>query len=148
MRPDRREEALAILKAVLALGRRLRAKRPEGAVALSAPSLLGTLNRLGPILATRLAAEERLEPQSLPRPIGALEGDGLIERQRSPSDRRALVIGLIEKGRPVWTKDLDSRQRWLQKAMATALTDEERASLTTAAQAMLKTRAPSEKPTE
>lgn len=103
MRLDRREEALAILKAVLALGR-LRAERPEGAVTLPVLSLLATLNRLGPIPATRLAAEERLQPQSLTRLIDTLEGDGLIERQRSPVDRRALVIGVTEKGRAVWAK--------------------------------------------
>ena len=54
------------------------------------------------------------------------------------NNRRALVIGLTEKGKSVLTEDLNARQRWLQKAMATVLTDEERAGLTTAAQAMLK----------
>jgi DNA-binding MarR family transcriptional regulator len=138
MRTHRREEGLSILKAVLALGRRLRAQRPEGAVTLSALSILGTLNRLGPIPAIRLAAEERLQPQSLTRLVASLERDRLIERQRSVVDRRALVIGLTEKGKSVLTEDLNARQRWLQKAMATVLTDEERAGLTTAAQAMLK----------
>ena len=138
MRTHRREEGLSILKAVLALGRRLRAQRPEGAVTLSALSILGTLNRLGPIPAIRLAAEERLQPQSLTRLVASLERDRLIERQRSVVDRRALVIGLTEKGKSVLTEDPNARQRWLQKAMATVLTDEERAGLTTAAQAMLK----------
>ncbi|HVX78200.1 MAG TPA: MarR family transcriptional regulator [Bradyrhizobium sp.] len=105
---------------------------------LSALSILGTLNRLGPIPATRLAVEERLQPQSLTRLVGALERDGLIERQRSVVDRRALVIGLTEKGRSALAEDLNARQRWLQNAMAMALTDEERAGLTDAAQSMLK----------
>jgi DNA-binding MarR family transcriptional regulator len=138
MRTDRREQALSILKAVLALGRRLRAERPEGTVTLSALSILGTLSRLGPIPATRLAVEERLQPQSLTRLVGSLERDGLIERQRSMVDRRALVIGLTEKGRSALAEDLNARQRWLRKAMATVLKHEERAGLTTAAQSMLK----------
>jgi DNA-binding MarR family transcriptional regulator len=135
---DPREEAPPILKAVLALGRRLRAERPEETVTLAALSILGTLSRLGPIPATRLAAEERLQPQSLTRLVGNLERVGLIERQRNMVDRRALRIGLTEKGRTALIEDLNARQRWLEKAMATVLTDEERAGLTTAAQSMLK----------
>jgi DNA-binding MarR family transcriptional regulator len=82
--------------------------------------------------------EERLQPQSLTRLVGSLERDGLIERQRSMVDRRVLVIGLTKKGRSALTEDLNARQRWLQKAMATVLTDEERSGLATAAQSMLK----------
>lgn len=138
MRADRREEALSILKAVLALGRRLRGERLEGAVTLSALSILGTLDRLGPVPATRLAMEERLQPQSLTRLVGRLERDGLIEREESMADRRVRVIGLTKKGRSALAEDLKARQRWLQKAMATVLTDDERADLTTAARSMLK----------
>ncbi|MEZ2223486.1 MarR family winged helix-turn-helix transcriptional regulator [Rhizobium sp. RCC_161_2] len=135
---DPREEAPPIRKAVPALGRRLWAERPEGTVTLAALSILGTLSRLGPIPATRLAAEERLQPQSLTRLVGNLERVGLVERQRNIVDRRALRIGLTEKGRTALIEDLNARQRWLEKAMATVLTDEERAGLTTAAQSMLK----------
>lgn len=88
--------------------------------------------------AVQLAAEERLQPQSLTRLVGRLERDGLIERQRSEADRRALVIALTENGKAVLAADLNARRQWLRKAMATALTEEERAGLTTAARAMLK----------
>lgn len=127
---------MSILQAILALGRRLRSERPEGAVTLSAISLLGTLRRLGPMPATKLAAEERLQPQSLTRMVASLEKDGLIERQRSKDDRRAVTIALTEKGRSVLAEDLRSRLKWLQAAMAEALSDEERASLIAAAAAM------------
>lgn len=130
------EEAVSILQAILALGRRLRSERPEGAVTLSAISLLGTLRRLGPMSATKLAAEERLQPQSLTRMVARLEKDGLIERQRSRDDRRAVTIALTEKGRSVLAEDLRSRLKWLQASMAEALSDEERASLIAAAGAM------------
>lgn len=138
MTNDADKRAVPLLRAVLALGRRLRSERPEGALTLSAISLLGTLGRRGPMPAVQLAAEEHLQPQSLTRLISRLERDGLIERRRSAADRRALVIALTENGKAVLAADLNARRRWLQKAMSTALTEEERAGLATAARAMLK----------
>ena len=132
------KEAVSLLRAVLALGRRLRSERPEGALTLSAISLLGALCRLGPMPAIQLATEERLQPQSLTRLVSSLERGGLIERQRSGADRRALVIALTKKGKAILAEDLNARQRWLQKAMAAVLTEEEHAGLMAAAQAMLK----------
>lgn len=131
-------EALFLLRAVLALGRRLRSERPEGAVTLAAISLLGTLGRLGPTPAVQLAAEERLQPQSLTRIIAGLQRDGLIERRRDPTDRRALIIALTEKGNTVFADDLRARQAWLRDAMLGALSEEERTALIAAADIMLK----------
>ena len=82
------KETAPILRAILALGRRLRSARPEGAATLSAISLLGALARLGSMPATQLAVEERLQPQSLTRLVASLEKAGLIERRRSETDRR------------------------------------------------------------
>ena len=84
------KEALAILRAVLSLGRRLRAERPDGAVPLAALGILVTLARSGPMVATRLAAEERLQPQSLTRIVARLEEGGVIARTRSTTDRREI----------------------------------------------------------
>ncbi len=132
------KDAVSILRAILALGRRLRSERPEGAVTLSTINLLGTLRRHGPLPATELAAEERLQPQSLTRMVAGLEKDGLIERQRSKTDRRALTIALTEKGKAVLADDLRARRKWLQDTMAEALGERERASLIAAAGSMLK----------
>ena len=132
------KDAVSLLLAVLALGRRLRSERPEGALTLSAISLLGTLGRLGPMPAVRLATEVRLQPQSLTRLVGNLERDGLIERRRNPEDRRVLVIALTQAGKAALAEDLRTRQKWLQKAMAAVLAEKERAGLMAAAPAMLK----------
>jgi len=131
-------EALSLLRAVLALGRRLRSGRPEGAVTLAAISLLGTLGRLGPMPAVQLAAEERLQPQSLTRIVAGLERDGLIERRKDLEDQRALIIALTERGRTVLADDLRARQAWLRDAMLRALSGDERAALIAAADIMLK----------
>lgn len=130
------KEALEVLRAVMALARRLRAERPEGAVTLSSLSVLGSLERAGPMYASRLAAIERLQPQSLTRIIAALETGGLIERGRSPSDGRALVIAITERGRGVLAEDRAARLAWLEQAMASALTDAERRTLVAAAGVM------------
>ena len=132
------QEALSLLRAILALGRRLRAERPDGAVTLAAVSLLGTLGRLGPMPAVRLAAEERLQPQSLTRIVAGLEEEGLIERRRDPADQRALIVALTETGKTVLAEDLRTRQAWLRDAMFGALSREERATLIAAADPMRK----------
>jgi DNA-binding MarR family transcriptional regulator len=132
------KEALSILKAVLALGRRLRAERPEGAVTLSALSILGTLNRLGPVPATRLAAEERLQPQSLTRILASLEKDGHITRTRNEADRRETTIALTDQGRQLLMEDIRAREAWLERTMAAALNASERELLFAAAGPILK----------
>lgn len=138
MSSGRHGEAASILQAVLALGRRLRAERPRGAATLSATSVLGTLNRLGPVPAIRLAAEERLQPQSLTRILASLEKSGLIARTRNETDRREITIALTRRGRAALTDNIRARRVWLENAMATVLSASERDHLLAASQAMLK----------
>ena len=132
-----RDDTMALLRAVLALSRRLRAARPTSGITITGLSILGTLSRLGPIPATRLAAEERLQPQSLTRIVAALEADELIERSRGEVDRRELTISLTKAGRAALSADLRERQRWLAQAMET-LTPAERAVLAAASDVMQK----------
>lgn len=132
------DQATSILRGVLRLGRRLRAERPDGTTSLSALSILATLHRRGPMVAVALAAEERLQPQSLTRLIAGLERDGLIERTPNEADRRALVIAPTRQGLAVLAADMSARRRWLERAMTAALTDEERDTLVRASHIMLK----------
>ena len=127
-----------IARAVMRLGRRLRAARPKSSVNLSTLGLLSALHRLGPMPGARLAREERLQPQSLTRLLAAMEADGLIAREVDPHDRRALVIQLTREGRAVVARDIAARRAWLDNAMALALTAEEREQLAVAAPLMLK----------
>jgi DNA-binding MarR family transcriptional regulator len=127
-----------LLRAILALGRRARAERPPGALSLSALGILGSLNRLGPMVATKLAAEERLQPQSLTRLLGDLERGQLIARKRSESDRRAITIAITARGRAVLLEDLAARRAWLARAMNAALTSGEREVLLAASTIMIR----------
>lgn len=127
-----------ITRAVLQLGRRLRAARPDNSVSLSTLALLTTLHRRGPMSAVQLAREERLQPQSLTRLLAAMTRDGLIERQPDPADRRAQVIEITREGRRAVARDIAARRAWLDQAMDMALTLEERDLLVQAAPLMLK----------
>ena len=70
-----RDDVAALIRAVLAFGRRLRSERASGGVTSSAASMLNTLHMLGPMSARQLASEERLQPQSLTR---------IVKRQGKP----------------------------------------------------------------
>jgi DNA-binding MarR family transcriptional regulator len=132
------DPAALLLRSILALSRRLRAERPDTSLSLSSLGILGSLNRLGPLIATQLAAEERLQPQSLTRLVAALEQDGLITRKRSDVDRREIAIAITTKGRKMLLNDMAARHAWLETTMATALTTTERQTLISAAITMLK----------
>jgi DNA-binding MarR family transcriptional regulator len=132
------DPAALLLRSILALSRRLRAERPGTSLSVSGLSILGSLNRLGPLIATQLAAEERLQPQSLTRLVAALEQDRLITRTRSEVDRREITIAITTKGRKMLLNDMAARHAWLEITMATALTTTERQTLISAATIMLK----------
>jgi DNA-binding MarR family transcriptional regulator len=127
-----------ILGGMLALGRRLRAERPTRGANLSSLSIMSTLKRLGPMAATRLAQEERLQPQSLTRILQALEKDGTITRQRSASDRREIILELTLQGEAMLGDDLRARRDWLEHAIADVLNATERQALMDAAPVMQK----------
>lgn len=62
-------------------------------------SLLNTINRLGPIRLSELAAEEGINPTMLSRVVGDLVVGGLIERVGDPHDRRAALVRVTREGR-------------------------------------------------
>lgn len=127
-----------IVRSLLALGRRLRAERPSGSASLSLLGLLSLLRQHGPMPAARLAAEGGLQPQSITRLVARMEAQGWIARTRSEADRRELLIELTRDGLNVLLDDLRARSLWLEKAMAQALNEQERAILLEACDAMLK----------
>lgn len=132
------EETALIVRGVLSLGRRLRAERPQGGTSLSAIAILAALRRLGPVPAVRLAAEERLQPQSLTRLLTRLENDGLITRMQNETDRRKILISLTPRGLEALSTDIRARRQWLERATSATLTDNECETLIAAARVMRK----------
>jgi DNA-binding MarR family transcriptional regulator len=116
------EAAVAVRRAVLSIGRRLKTERPaEGRPSLEL-SVLGHLHRRGPMTPGDLAAAERVQPQTLTRTLTSLEHAGLIKRTTHPQDGRRAVLTLTGKGLDALRTDMAVRDDWLAAAMARSLT--------------------------
>jgi DNA-binding MarR family transcriptional regulator len=124
-----------VRRAVAALGRRLRAERPETGLSLTKLSLLGHLYRKGSLSAVELATLERVQPQSLTRVLAELVEGGLVSRRADVSDGRRWLLDITGDGRAMLTRDMQQRDAWLAKAMAD-LSETEREVLRLAAQLM------------
>jgi DNA-binding MarR family transcriptional regulator len=135
---DGTDPVALFLRSILAVGRRVRAERPPGALSLSGLGILGSLNRNGPLAATKLAVEERLQPQSLTRLISDLQKLQLISRKRSELDRRELIIAITARGQKALFEDIAARRTWLEMAMSAALTPREREVMLSVSAIMLK----------
>jgi DNA-binding MarR family transcriptional regulator len=102
---------------VMRLARRLRAERLDKGITLTQLSVLGTLDRHGPMNLAQLAACERVQPPSMTRTTAALEESGLITRSADPSDRRHAVFDLSVEGRRLLREDRRQREAWLARRL-------------------------------
>ena len=130
------EAASVVRRAVMGLGRRLRAERPPDSLSATKLALLGHLYRRGPTAGVALAELERIQPQSLTRVLGDLVEEGLISRRPDPDDGRRQLLEITPDGRAALTGDMQMRDAWLAKAMDSELSDAERELLQTAAKLM------------
>ncbi len=125
--------ASELLAGVKRLARRLRRERAAHGVSPSKLTVLGHLDRGGPMTATDLAARDRIQPQSLTRMIAALEEQGLIHRTPDMADRRQIRIALTQAGQALLAEDARRQEEWLAHAVAAALDAPDRAVLRAAA---------------
>jgi DNA-binding MarR family transcriptional regulator len=108
------------------LGHLIRRLRAQHRFSLSQGSVLGRLDREGPQSTSKLAAAERVRPQSMGQTVAELETQGLIERHADPDDRRSALIELTEAGRVELLEDRGRREGWLAEAIEENFSDEER----------------------
>jgi DNA-binding MarR family transcriptional regulator len=109
------------------LVRRLRA---AGQIPLPQATVLGRLDREGPLTTSALASAERVRPQSMAQTVADLEHAGLVSREADRSDRRQFLLSLTDDGRAAIQAERSSREGWLAKAIAENVTDPaERATL-------------------
>jgi DNA-binding MarR family transcriptional regulator len=127
------ESAVAIRRAVLSLGRRLKAQRPADGRPSLELTVLGHLHRRGPMTPGDLAAAERVQPQTLTRTLTSLERGGLILRTAHPRDGRRALLTLTPAGLDALRCDMSVRDDWLAAAMTGCLTGTERELLRLAA---------------
>ena len=71
---------------------------PREGLSLTALATLATLRRQGPTRLTELAAAEGVAQPSMTTLVARLAGQGLVERQGDPTDRRAVLLSLTDAG--------------------------------------------------
>jgi DNA-binding MarR family transcriptional regulator len=130
------EPATFVRRAVSALGRRLRAQRPESDLSLTKLSVLGHLFRRGSMTSADLAALERVQPQSLTRVLAELLKAGFVSRRADTQDARRLLLDITGEGRAMLSRDMQLRDAWLARAMNEELSATERELLRLAGQLM------------
>jgi DNA-binding MarR family transcriptional regulator len=108
------------------LQRRLRVERGETGLGTSRYGALACLFRKGPMSATELATEERLQPQSLTRVLAALEQQHLILRQVDETDRRRSRIEITPLGVDRLRSAVARQETWLADTLRAQLTPVER----------------------
>jgi DNA-binding MarR family transcriptional regulator len=105
----------------------------ESGLSLTKLSVLGRLYRKGSLTAVELAAQERIQPQSLTRVLAELTDEGLISRRADVKDGRRQLLDITGDGRSVLIQDVQQRDAWLAGAIATELSATERELLRLAA---------------
>jgi DNA-binding MarR family transcriptional regulator len=118
------------------LGQLIRRLRVEHRFSLSQGSVLGRLDREGPQSTSKLAAAERVRPQSMGQTVAELEAQGLIERSPDPRDGRRFLLELTDAGRTELLEDRGRREGWLAEAIEESFTVEERETLDQAVRLM------------
>jgi DNA-binding MarR family transcriptional regulator len=135
--PKKPSPQLALCVEVLPkLYRRLRAERMSHGLSPTKLSILGRLALSGPLTVTALAANERVQPQSLTRTLADLEESKLIDRRQDHVDRRQSLIEIAKLGEDLLKNYARRQATWLAIAMSSLLTPAERELLRVAAQLM------------
>jgi len=109
------------------LSRRLRAERSTDGLTVSQLSVLGVLEREGPLSPTQLAGLERVQPPSMTRIVAVLEELELVRREPHLTDGRQSVIALTDSGRSLLAEDRKRRQAWLACRLKELSSDEREA---------------------
>lgn len=117
------ETASRLRLALMRLSRRLRQESPPG-VTPSQLSALASIDRHGPLTIGELAAHENVQPPTISRIVGALEGEGWIERVPDPDDRRVALIRSTPKAHRELDRIRSERNASLARRLANLSADD------------------------
>ena len=104
--------------AVMRLARRLRQHSQEGELTPSLIAALSSIERLGPLTLSELAAAERVQPPSMTRIVSRLEDAGFIVREVDPADRRSAKVRLSPAGSRVLGRSRTKKNIYLGERLA------------------------------
>ncbi|GAA0333788.1 MarR family transcriptional regulator [Sphingomonas oligophenolica] len=129
---DQSDNAVSLEQAVidlsLAIGqlrRRLRAEAETSELNISQMAALVRLHHHGSMTTADLARAESMKPQSMGTILASLEVEGLVSRERDPTDGRQVQFRLTQKGSAVRRADKLARRDWLLSAMKKLAPDEQ-----------------------
>lgn len=114
-----------VLRMMLAMNRRFRARVDGDVVDHSQAGVLHALTTKGPIRLGDLAEAMHLDASTVSRHVQQLCDRGLIERGPDPEDGRARIIAISDAGRDGLRCSFDLRRAVITEAMAD-WTDEDR----------------------
>jgi len=106
---SRQKNLLRIEAAMVELGRmtrsgradRLRCERAGVEVTGAAQRLIYYLMENGPMRLSELARRTETDPGILTRQVNGLEKQGIVERRPDPTDRRAMTVHMLPRGRRI-----------------------------------------------
>jgi DNA-binding MarR family transcriptional regulator len=119
----------------LARAQRVARQREPAALPFGLTSVLGTLDRFGPLTATRLATLEGVRKPSMTRAIAVLVEKEMVVRIDDPTDGRQSMLLITAKGRAATADCFRRAQQWYLDLLDT-LTPEERDRLQAAGPAL------------
>jgi DNA-binding MarR family transcriptional regulator len=99
--------------ALLRVARRLR--QNSSGMTQSQLSALASVQRDGPLTIGGLAAIENVQPPSVSRIVGALEGEGWVVRVADPTDGRAALVQITAAGDRRLAEVRADRDAWLAR---------------------------------
>lgn len=111
------ELATRLRVAVTRLNRRLRQQSLAGLSPAQA-SALGTVNRLDSPTLGELAAAEQVQPPTVTRLVGSLEGAGLVARETDGLDRRVVRVRVTGEGRRTLQRIRTLKNAYLNRRLA------------------------------
>jgi DNA-binding MarR family transcriptional regulator len=110
--------AASLRTSLLRLTRTIRYQRADTSITLTALAALMNVEKNGPMSPGELAASERVQPPSMTKILGTLEGKGLVARDKNPTDGRQAVITITAAGQALVGRERQARDAWLAKALA------------------------------
>ncbi len=110
--------AEALRSTLIRIARRIDRQVSIGGLTSTETSVLISIVNHGPIGLGELATRDGINPTMLSRVVGKLEVAGLVRRQASPTDRRAVDVIASRKGLKRREKLLDDRTRLLTERLA------------------------------
>jgi DNA-binding MarR family transcriptional regulator len=119
-----------LVVSLLTVGRRLRARLPEGRMDPALMFVLHHVHGRGSLRVSELAASAGLDASTVSRHVRQLEDGGYLARTGDPDDRRASRVRLTRRGRAALDRAMRARAALIDRVTAD-WPGEDRAALTT-----------------